>query len=150
MQIEASIEQTWARAIDYPSWQQFSMGSRRSGAAGKEGEVMLLKKEEGGVEMPPYYARTVKLERMRRIVWKTFPEQRTPAFDFFGFVDFQFQPHPSGTLFRNNLLYEFNVPDEAAIAAFQQQQATAADVMWRDVFVGRLKPMLENQLSSRG
>ncbi len=123
MMIEAPVKSTWVHVVNYPSWQHYPIVRHISGKPGQEGEVVLLKKEEKGFEFPPYYARTLKIDLERRLMWKTFPQNRQPI-DFFGIVDFQLQPAADGTRFVYDVLYEFLVPyqDERELDAFRQAQ----------------------------
>src|SRR5215211_7634217 len=90
--IDAPIGEAWRYAINYASWQNFPLIQHVSGELGQEGEVVLLSKEEKGFKsFPPYYARTVKLDPGRRVIWKTYPEERTEDNDFFGFVEFRLE-----------------------------------------------------------
>ena len=65
MILDASVKDVWPHVINYPSWQNYSIVQRISGAPGQEGEVVLLKKEEGKSASTPYYARTIKVDCLR-------------------------------------------------------------------------------------
>lgn len=106
--IDAPIGEVWRHALNYPSWQNYSTVRRIAGEPGCEGEVMLLKKEEAGLNLPPYYARTIKLDPPRRVIWKTYRDTT----DYFGIVEFRFQDVEGKTRFCNNLLYEHLIPYE--------------------------------------
>lgn len=124
MLLDAPVRLAWPHVIDYPSWQSYSSVEHISGAMGQEGEVVLLRKEEVGFEFPPYYARTLKLEPQRRVVWKTYPQQAAAGNDFFGIVEFKLFEAQQKTRFCYNTLYEFQVPyrQEGELEAFRNQQ----------------------------
>jgi hypothetical protein len=117
--INAPVSTVWRHAINYPSWQNYSIVKHISGVPGQEGEVTLLKKDELSSPTTAYYARTLKIEPERRIVWKTFRDN----VDYFGIVDFRFYDEGGKTRFCNNSLYEHNIPyqDESEIEAFRAQ-----------------------------
>jgi hypothetical protein len=117
--IDAPVKTVWQHAINYPSWQNYSIVKHISGIRGQEGEVTLLKKDELSSPTTAYYARTIKIEPERRIVWKTFRDN----VNYFGIVDFRFYDVDGKTRFTNNSLYEHNIPyrDEAEIEAFRAQ-----------------------------
>jgi hypothetical protein len=108
--IDASTAEVWRHVVNYPSWQNYSSVQHISGQPGGEGEVVLLRKEEKGFTFPPYYARTIRLEPERRAIWKTYPEKRSPATDFFGIVEFGLDDWKGKTRFSYDTLYEFMVP----------------------------------------
>jgi hypothetical protein len=117
--IDAPVKTVWRHALNYPSWQNYSIVQHVSGERGEEGEVVLLKKEETSAPTTAYYARTIKIEPERRVIWKTFREN----VNYFGIVEFRFHDVNGTTRFCNNSLYEHNVPyrDEAEIEAFRRQ-----------------------------
>jgi len=143
MKIEAPIKTTWVHVVNYPSWQNYPIVQHVSGRPGEEGEVGLLKKDEKGFEVPPYFARTVKLEPERRLLWKTFPQHKQ-AIDLFGFVDFQLQPADGGTRFLYDVLYEFMVPyqEERELEAFRQAQYDNFEPLFGSV-LPKLKKLAE-------
>jgi hypothetical protein len=131
--LNAPRDVAWPQAINYPSWQNYTIVQNVSGRPGEEGEVVLLKKEE--LNFPPYYARTIKLEPPSRVIWKVFLD-KDAAMDLFGIVEFNLHEVGGKTRFCYNLLYEFMVPytDESELKAFRDQQhkefAEALEVMW--------------------
>ena len=118
--IDAPIADVWRHALDYPSWQNYSTVRRISGEAGCEGEVMQLKKEEAGLNLPPYYARTIKLDPPRRVIWKTYRDSP----DYFGIVEFRFDVVGGSTRFCNNLLYEHLITyqNESEVEEFRKRR----------------------------
>lgn len=142
--LDAPVERAWPHVIDYPSWQSYSLVQHVSGPPGEEGEVVLLKKEEGG-EFPPYYARTIKLEPGRRIVWKTYPQIRAEGNDYFGIVEFRLLSAGGKTRFCHESLYEFMVPyrDESELEAFRKRSYEGAAMMFESIL-----PKLKTRLAT--
>jgi len=136
MMLDAPVKVTWRHIVNYPSWQNYSLVQHISGEPGQEGEVVLLKKEEGGIELPSYYARTVKLDPQRRIIWKTYPQERSAEGVSFGIVEFRVDEAQGKTRFCYHTLYEFLVShrDESALEAFRQQQAANIEAVFSSVF----------------
>jgi hypothetical protein len=122
--LNAPVKDVWPHIVNYPSWQGFSTVKTISGKPGQEGEVVSLQKDEKGFVFPPYYARTIKIELQRRIVWKTFIDKGSAEIDRFGIVDFKLFEGEGKTRFCSNLLYEFLVPyeHESEIATFRETQ----------------------------
>src|SRR5579859_3780402 len=89
MLFDAGIEDVWRHLINYSSWQDYSVVQHVSGEAGQEGEVVLLNKVEPGFTFPAYFARTIKLEPPRRVIWKTYPQSTEPDIDFSGIIEFR-------------------------------------------------------------
>jgi hypothetical protein len=150
MLIDAPRAQVWRHVLNYPSWQNYAIARHISGPVQGEGEVVLLKKEEAGVEFPPYYARTIWLEPERRIIWKTYPETRGSGSDFFGIVDFTVADAQGGTRFGYNILYEFVVPyrAESELQAFHKQQYESSEAVFAVIFP-KLKKLAEQTAVSR-
>ena len=136
MLLDAGVQDAWPRVIDYPSWQNYSTVQHVCGNPGQEGEVILLKKNEGGVEFPAYCARTVKLEQGRRIIWKTFPAEKADGDDSFGIVEFMLEDVQGKTRFRYHTLYEFQVSyrDESELQAFRARQKENIEAVFAAVF----------------
>jgi hypothetical protein len=145
MLIDSPVKATWPHVVNYPSWQNFPIVRHISGEPGQEGEVVLLKKDEEGFEFPPYYARTIKLEPERRIVWKTFPEH-VGEVDFFGIVDFSVFDAQGRTRFCYNTIYEFLVPYQvdSELDAFRKQQNDNFDPLFSTV-LPKLKALAEKR-----
>lgn len=122
--IEAPIQTVWANILNYPAWQNFPVMKCLSGERGEEGELVLLRKEEEGFTFPAYYARTVKVEHVRRIIWKVYLDKGAENYDFFGFVDFRVDEQKDKTRFSYNLIYEFvlDSQDPGEIDRFREQQ----------------------------
>src|SRR4051812_23883903 len=97
--IDASVDEVWPHMIDYTTWQDFPEARTVAGEPGTEGEVVLLQKNFEGTLTPPYYARTIKREPGKRIIWKCFPDDSAES-DFFGAVGFsgtvEFSLAPAG------------------------------------------------------
>lgn len=110
--IDATIAQTWPFLVDYPSWQNYTTVETIEGTPGEAGEVVRLKKEDGGFVFPTYYARTILVEPERKIIWKTFLDEDTPEIQRFGIVEFRLFERDGQTIFWSNLIYEFTVPYE--------------------------------------
>lgn len=144
MMLDASLEEVWHHLINYPSWQNFPVVQPISGEPAKEGEVVLLRKEEKGFTFPAYYARTIKLDPLRRLIWKTYPEKTTPEANFFGIVDFTIQPAGGQTRFGYNTLYEFLVAyrDESELETFRKQQYENFAALFSVIFP-KLKKLVE-------
>ena len=124
MTLNATAAQTWPHVINYLSWQNYSIAKHISGEVGKEGEVVLLKKDESGASSTPYYARTIKVEPERRVVWKIFREHSTEGGWTFGIVSFRLDEIDGKTRFSYDLMYEFDAPtaDEDELRLFKEQQ----------------------------
>jgi uncharacterized protein YndB with AHSA1/START domain len=124
MIIHAPIRQVWRHVLDYPAWQNFAVCRNVSGEPGKEGEVVMLRKEEKGFDFPTYYAITIKMDAPHRIMWKTWPEKGTQEVDFFGIVEFRLAEAADGTRFSCSLIYEFLVPHQSAseLEEYRKQQ----------------------------
>jgi hypothetical protein len=138
--LEAPLEDVWPHVLDYGAWQNFATIRHVSGEPHQEGEVMLLAKEEAGLVFKPYYARTIKLEPGRRVVWKTYREETGG----FGIIDFRVQEAQGGTRFSWNLLYEYVVAyqDESELEAFRRQHGASIDKLATTVFP-KLKKLVE-------
>jgi hypothetical protein len=139
--IDAPVRTVWRHAINYPTWQNYSIVKHISGTPGHEGEVTLLKKEELASPTTAYFARTIKIEPERRIVWKTFREN----VNYFGIVDFRFYDVDGKTRFCNNSLYEHNVPytEEHELEAFRAQAyANMAELL--GLILPKLKKLAES------
>jgi hypothetical protein len=108
MLIDAPVKSVWPHVLSYPKWQDYSIVRHVSGKPGAEGEVVFLQKESGGVKSVPYFARTIKLDPERRVIWKTFREN----VEYFGIVEFRVEPVDGKTRFSYNVLYETVVPYE--------------------------------------
>jgi hypothetical protein len=146
--LDSTVEKAWPHVLDYPAWQNFPLVQHVSGRPGEEGEVVRLRKEEGGFSSPPYYARTIKLEPNHRVIWKVYLEPGQVDFDMSGFVEFTVAPgeERQKTRFGYHLLYEFLVPYkvDAELENFHRQtQESLAGVfasMWpklKDLVAGR-------------
>jgi len=129
--LDAPPEEVWRHVINYTSWQNYSTVRHVSGERGQEGEVVLLQKDD----LRPYYARTVKLDPGSRIVWKTFPQERTEENDFFGFVDFKVRDVQGRGCFCYDNLYEFRVRhrEQTELDQFRQQLHEKAEVMFATI-----------------
>lgn len=141
--IDAPVATVWRHALNYPSWQNYSIVKHVSGTPGQEGEVVLLKKEELSTPTTAYYARTIKLEPERRVIWKTFREN----VDYFGIVDFRFYDLGGKTRFCNNSLYEHNIPyrEESEIEAFRKQAYANMDALLASI-LPKLKQLAERSV----
>lgn len=119
--LDAPRNVAWARVINYPSWQSYSIVRNVSGEPGQEGEVVFLKKEE--LNFPPYYARTISVEPPNRVVWKVWLEPGGEI-DTFGIVDFVLHDANEKTRFCYNCLYEFLVPHstESELQEFREHK----------------------------
>lgn len=150
LMIGAPIAEVWHHVLNYPSWQNFPVVKHISGDPGGEGEVVLLRKDEKGFVFPAYYARTIKIEPRRRIIWKTYPEERAPNSDFFGIVDFRLEERGGKTLFSNSLLYEFLVSytDKSELEAFRSKQLENFDTLGSAVFP-KLKALAEKRAEAQ-
>jgi hypothetical protein len=139
--IDAPVKVVWQHALNYPSWQNYSIVRHVSGEPGKEGEVVFLKKDELKSPTTAYYARTIKLEPERRVVWKTYREN----VNYFGIVDFRFYDLGSKTRFCNNSLYEHNVAyrDESELEEFRRQSYASMDELLSTI-LPKLKALAEN------
>lgn len=138
--IDAPIRDVWPHVVNYPSWQNYSIVQHVSGPPGQEGEVILLKKEEGKTPTTPYYARTIKLDPERRVIWKTYREN----VNSFGIVEFKVDPVEGKTRFSHSILYEHLVAyeDESELDAFRNQQYEYFELLTATVFP-RLKVLAE-------
>jgi hypothetical protein len=142
--LAAQIHSAWRHVINYPKWQNYSVVEHVSGPIGGEGELVRLKKEEAGMQFPPYYARTIKQEVPRRVIWKTYPVMVTEELNFFGIVDFKLCEEPRGTCFRYCSIYEFLVPyqREDELESFRIRQNEGAAAMFASV-LPKLKQLVE-------
>jgi hypothetical protein len=139
--IDAPVKTVWRHAINYPSWQNYSIVKHISGTPGQEGEVTLLKKDELAAPTTAYYARTIKIEPERRIIWKTFRDN----VNYFGIVDFRFYDVDGKTRFCNNSLYEHNIAcrDERELDVFRAQAYSNMDELLRSI-LPKLKKLAES------
>jgi hypothetical protein len=130
--LEAPIDVVWPHIVDYPSWTSYSVRELVAGRPGEEGEVIRLKKEEKGYSSPPFYARTVKIEPGRRILWKTYREAADGDEGYFGFVDFQLSPENGKTRFVSNGIYEFLVAyqDESELDVFRERRHQISETVF--------------------
>jgi hypothetical protein len=124
MLFDAPLEVVWRYVIDYPSWQNYSSVTHISGKAGGEGEVVLLRKDEKGFEFPPYYARTIKLQPPRWVIWKTYPVNASAENSFAGVVEFKLDKVDGKTRYWFQSVYEFAVPyqDDRELDDFRKRQ----------------------------
>lgn len=138
--IDAPVKDVWPHLLNFYGWQNFSVNKHISGKPGAEGEVILLKKEEPGSSPNPYYARTIKLEPERRIMWKTYPE----AGNYFGIVEFKLDDVGGKTRFSYHMLYENTVcyQDEAELAQFREFSYGRFEKIFAAVFP-KLKKLAE-------
>lgn len=141
--INAPVEKVWRHAVNYPSWQTFSTVRHISGTPGQEGEVVLLKKEEG-FEFPPYLARIIKLDPGSRIIWKTYPQEGDTGTEFFGIVKFTVEEASGKTRFSYELLYEFLIPyqHESELQDFYKKQYAGSEEVFASIFP-KLKRLAE-------
>lgn len=142
MTLDAPPHEVWPHVLDYKSWQTYSISEHISGVPGAEGEVVRLKKDEPGASATAYYARTVRIEPGRRLIWKTFRDQAT----YFGIVDFRLRADGERTRFTWDCIYEYDVPydDPAELDAFRAQQ-TAAFELSGSVIYPKLKQLVEGR-----
>lgn len=148
MLINAPVSTVWPLVVNYPSWQHYSTVKTVEGVPGREGEVVMLRKEEAGFVFPTYFARTIKIVPQRRIIWKTYIESGTPEIDRFGIVDFKLYEEGAVTRFTNSLLYEFLVPyeDERELEEFKRTQDKNFEGLQSTTYP-RLKAMAEAAVS---
>lgn len=139
--IDAPVNVVWRHALNYPSWQNYSIVRHVSGEPGQEGEVVYLKKDELKSPTTAYYARTIRLEPERRVIWKTYREN----VNYFGIVDFRFYDVGGKTRFCNNSLYEHNVPytDEREIEEFRKQSYVSMEELLASI-LPKLKALAES------
>lgn len=145
MMIDAPARYVWRHAINYPSWQNYSVNRHISGPRGQEGEVVLLQKNENVYVSQPYYARTIKVDPERRIIWKTYRDNS----DYFGIVEFRLQEVDGRTRFHNNALYEFFVPyeEEGELETFRKERLSISEAVFATVFP-RLKELAEREAAT--
>jgi len=143
--IDAPVKTTWVHVMNYPSWQNFPVCEHISGPRGQEGEVVQLRKEEAGFSFPPYYARTLKIDPERRVIWKTYPVKPDEV-GFFGIVEFQLYDVQGKTRFVYQTLYEFEVPYEtqSELDAFRKAQYDNFEVLTKTIFP-KLKKLAEKK-----
>jgi hypothetical protein len=143
--LDAPVARAWPHVINYTAWQHYPVAEHISGAPGREGEVVLLKKDEAGFSFPPYYARTIKLDPPRRVIWKTYPLQGTQGPHFFGIVDFRLVEVDNGkTRFCYDFLYEFLMPgtDESELEAFRTSSYKNTEQMFASI-LPKLQKLVE-------
>lgn len=146
--INAPVSKVWPLVVNYPVWQKYSTVKTVAGTHGQEGEVVMLKKEEPGFVFPTYFARTLKIEPEKRIVWKTYIEPTPGEVDRFGIIDFRVTDLGNGTTrFQNSLLYEFLVPyeDERELEEFRVRQNKNFENLQSTTYP-RLKEMAEGRV----
>jgi hypothetical protein len=138
--LNAPVKDSWPHVINYPSWQDYSIVQHLSGEPGREGELVMLKKDDLE-SFPPYYARTIKLEPERRIIWKTYAEGSE---SFFGIVEFRLSELQGKTCFSYSVVYEFLVAaqDEREIDSFQRRRRTDYEAMLAEV-IPKLRELVE-------
>ena len=122
--IDAPVPVVWRHAIDYRAWQNYSLVQHVSGTPGEEGELVILKKEEVS-NVTPYFARTIKLEPGRRIVWKTYREGNPD----FGIVEFVVEEVGLRARFIYSMLYERNLSNQSGEEAqsFRKRSQESSD-----------------------
>jgi hypothetical protein len=148
MTIDAPVRYVWRRAIDYPSWQNYSLNQHVSGPPGGEGEVVMLQKDENVVAAPtPFYARTIKIYPERRIIWKTYRDN----VDYFGIVEFRMYEVEGRTRFFNNALYEWWLPaeQERELQAIGKERLAVTEALFSTVYP-RLKQLAESDARNCG
>jgi len=135
--IDRPVDVVWPLILEYTSWQQYSSADHISGKAGHVGEVVLLKKEEPGLEnFPQYYARTLKIEPCRRVVWKTWPAVADQGPPFWGIVDFRVSDKDGRTRFTYSVYYEFALQGEGqdAVSNFEAEMTNGFEELMSSVF----------------
>lgn len=144
--LDLPAQEVWPYVVDFPSWQNYSRVEHVSGKPGREGEVRLLQNAEKGFEVPPFYARTIKLEPGHRIVWKCYPSLKETGKEFIGFAEFRLDEEQGRTRFSYSILYEFQMPrsNEIEREAFLKQQHENMDALFA-LFVPRLKRLVEKR-----
>jgi hypothetical protein len=144
MMFDAPISDVWPHVINYPSWQNYTTVSHISGTPGREGEIVLLKKEEEGFEFPAYLARTVKLEPGRRVIWKCYPAGTSEGDEYFGFVDFRLDDVGGQTRFTYQSLYEFMVhyQQERELDEFRKAQEDNVSTLYASIYP-KLRKLVE-------
>jgi len=142
--LDAPIARAWPHVINYTAWQHYPIAEHISGAPGREGEVVLLKKDEAGFSFPPYHARTLKLDPPRRAIWKTYPQRGAQGPDFFGIVDFKLFEAGGKTRFCYDFLYEFLMPDadESEFEAFRTSSYKNTEAMFASI-LPKLRKLVE-------
>lgn len=133
--LDASIDRAWPHVLNYTAWQHYPISQHVSGEPGKEGEVVLLKKDEAGFSFPPYYARTIKLDPPRRVIWKTYPQESSAGPQFFGIVDFKLFDAGGSTRFCYDFIYEFLMPFEKdhELEAFRKKSTADTEAMFASI-----------------
>lgn len=147
MVIAAPRAVVWPCAVAYPTWQNFAVARTVSGRPGAEGEVVALQKDEAVYRSTPYFARTLRIDPERRLIWKTYRENS----DYFGIIEFMLEDHPDGTLFRKHLIYEHYVEsvDPAAVAAWRSERIALVEAMQANV-TPKLKQLAEARARAGG
>lgn len=144
LQLDAPVEKAWPHVVNYPSWQSYLSIEHISGTSGEEGELVLLRTGEAGFSFPPYYARTIKVEPERRLIWKTYAQSAGGEMEFFGIVDLKLQAENDKTRLRYDTLYEFQVPNQSQreLEAFREKQYRDFETVFASVFL-RLKTLVQ-------
>jgi len=134
--LDGPLKRVYQHVLNYPSWQNYTAVEHVSGERGEEGELVILKKEEEGFSFPPYYARTIKIEPERRLIWKVYPTEQGIEGDFFGIVDFKVRQEGEQTRFSYNAIYEFQVPfqSESDLDRFRSEQSSNFEALFSSVF----------------
>jgi hypothetical protein len=147
MTFDAPRALVWRHVLDYPTWQNYSSVKSISGEAGKEGELVMLIKEEKGFSFPPYFARTIKLDSPNRVIWKTYPEPGQEI-DFFGIVEFKVDEFHGKQRLRYDTLYEFQVPhiQPQELDDFRKSQYENFGALMASVFP-KLRKAIEDDLA---
>ena len=150
MMLDASLSECWRCVLDYPSWQNYSIVRHISGEQGQEGEVVMLRREEPGVTHSPYYAKTIKLELQRRVVWKTYPLATTDD-EFFGIVDFRLSEQADQVCFRYSVLFEFMVPysDESELHVRRDQRRADFEGLFAAILPALRELVMRRKRSTR-
>ena len=146
--LDSPVKAAWPHVLNYPSWQNYSTVQTISGKPGQEGEVVVLRKDEMGIQFPPYCARTILLQPEHRVVWKTWPQQRSEELDFFGIVEFRLYAADSDkTRFVYNTVYEFMVPyrQESELQTFREQQYQNFELLFSSI-LPKLKALTGSKL----
>jgi len=146
MTINAARKDVWRHVVNYPTWQNYSTVQHLAGNPGEEGELVLLKKTEAGIELGPYYARTIKIEPERRFTWKTFTDRE--ELNGFGIVEFRLDDMKGATRFYYNTYYEIHVDrqSESKLAELRKQYYKDFEAVLLSIFA-KLKKLAEKENS---
>lgn len=128
--VNCGMEKAWKIMLNYEAWNPTFVDAVVTPVRGRyrsEGELVLIKKAPSngnGGELPPFYAKTVKVTRHAHVVWYVYPRDENPSYNFRNFVDFGLTETGSGVKF--NVFYYAQVSSSGESLAKEKKEYGAA------------------------